>query len=74
MLKYSRYNHMVKIPDEDAYALLNFRTGAFARLSPLQKDLFERNFGGGASWYLMMSCGTCVPRHIWPVVGGVCWG
>ena len=41
MLKYSRYNHMVKIPDEDAYALLNFRTGAFARLSPLQKDLFE---------------------------------
>ena len=41
MLKYSRYNHMVKIPDEDAYALLNFRTGAFARLTPLQKDLFE---------------------------------
>ena len=32
MLQYSKYNHLVKIPDEDAYVLYNFRTGAFLRL------------------------------------------
>ena len=41
MLRYSKYNHLVKIPDEDAYALMNFRTAAFARLTPLQKSMFE---------------------------------
>lgn len=41
MLRYSKYNHLVKLPDEDAYALLNFRTAAFARLTPLQKSLFD---------------------------------
>ncbi|SDP12915.1 radical SAM/SPASM domain-containing protein [Selenomonas ruminantium] len=42
MLKYSRYNHLVRIPDEEAFALVNFRTGAVARLSPVQKIVFEQ--------------------------------
>jgi len=42
MLHYSRYNHCVSIPDEDAFALVNFRTGAVMRLTPFQKALFDR--------------------------------
>ena len=42
MLKYSRYNHLVKIPDEEAFVLVNFRTGALIRLSPLQKAVFDQ--------------------------------
>lgn len=41
MLRYSRYNHMVKIPDEDAHVLFNFRTGALLRLDPLKKAVFD---------------------------------
>ena len=42
MLKYSKYNHIVKLPGEDAYILANFRTGAIVRLTPLQKAMFDR--------------------------------
>lgn len=42
MLTYSRYNHCVRIPDEDAFALVNFRTGAVMRLTPFQKAIFDR--------------------------------
>ena len=42
MLKYSRYNHSVKIPGEDAVALVNFRSGAIMRLTPFQQMIFER--------------------------------
>ena len=41
MLSYSRYNHVVKIPEEDAYVLYNFRTGAFLRLDPVKKAVFD---------------------------------
>ena len=41
MLQYSKYNHLVKIPDEDAYVLYNFRTGAFLRLDAFQKAVFD---------------------------------
>ena len=33
---------MVKIPDEEAFVLVNFRTGALIRLSPLQKAVFDQ--------------------------------
>lgn len=42
MLQYSRYNQCVRIPDEDAFALVNFRTGAVLRMTPFQKVLFDR--------------------------------
>ena len=42
MLQYSRYNQCVSIPDEDAFALINFRTGAVMRLTPFQKAIFDR--------------------------------
>ena len=42
MLKYSRYNHLTQIPDEDAFVLVNFRTGALVRLGPLQKAVFDQ--------------------------------
>lgn len=41
MLRYSRYNHVVKIPEEDACVLYNFRTGAFLRLDPVKKAVFD---------------------------------
>ena len=45
MLRYSKYNHMVKLPGEEAFVLANFRTGAVTRLSPFQKDVFEQMEG-----------------------------
>jgi len=42
MLQYSRYNHCVRIPDEDAFVLVNFRSGAVMRLTPFQHALFDR--------------------------------
>ena len=42
MMEYSKYNQIAKIPDEDAFALVNFRTGAIMRLEPFQKALFDR--------------------------------
>ena len=42
MLQYSRYIHCVRIPDEEAFALVNFRTGAVMRLTAFQKALFDR--------------------------------
>ena len=42
MLQYSRYNHCVCIPDEDAFVLVNFRSGAVMRLTPFQHALFDR--------------------------------
>lgn len=41
MIKYSKYNHLVKIPDENAYVLYNFRTGAFLKLDEFQKAVFD---------------------------------
>ena len=41
LLRYSRYNHQVKIPQEDAYVLYNFRTGALLRLDPVKKAVFD---------------------------------
>lgn len=41
MLKYSRYNHVVKIPEEEAHALYNLRTGALLRLDPVRKAVFD---------------------------------
>ena len=41
MLQYSKYNHLAKIPDEDACVLYNFRTGSFLRLDAFQKAVFE---------------------------------
>ena len=42
MMKYSKYNQIAKIPEEDAFALVNFRTGAIMRMTPFQKGLFDR--------------------------------
>lgn len=43
MLTYSRYNHLVKTPEEaGACALVNFRTGAVMRLTSFQEALFMR--------------------------------
>ena len=41
VLKYSRYNHVVKIPEEEAHALYNLRTGALLRLDPVRKAVFD---------------------------------
>ena len=42
MLKYSKYNHIVKLPDGNAFVLANFRTGAVVRLTPLSKAMFDQ--------------------------------
>ena len=41
MLRYSRYNHVVKLPEEEAHVLYNFRTGALLRLDPVRKAVFD---------------------------------
>ena len=53
MLKYSKYNHIVKLPEEEAFVLANFRTGAIVRLTPLQKALFD--------------LATAMPEHAKPI-------
>ena len=41
MLRYSRYNHVIRLPEEDDHVLYNFRTGALLRLDPVKKAVFD---------------------------------
>lgn len=40
-MKYSRFNHIVPVPDSYDHAIMNYRTGVVARLDPFQKKLFD---------------------------------
>ena len=41
MLRYSRFNHLTRIPGEDNWALVNFASGCAYRLDAVQKAVFD---------------------------------
>lgn len=42
MIKFSKFNYLIKVPGKEIWALHNFLTGATAKLDIFQKALFER--------------------------------
>lgn len=41
-MKYSNYNHLVKVPDEQSWILYNFLSGAMIQLDEENKSIYEQ--------------------------------
>ena len=41
MFRHSQFNHLAQVPGEEAWVLVNFNHGTFAKLDPIQKALFD---------------------------------